>query len=179
GAAPPEAGTARTAAYQPGGTPPAQQHQLPGSPPPAPAGHAGPGPLPPADGGRSHSAQQPGYGTHGGGQAYGAAPQQPAASPEGATQYIPPVGHGASPEGATQYIPPVGHGASPEGATQYIPPVTGNATDEGATQYIPPVAAGGLPPERPAGEDSEETRSLRRPQPPAGDADAEATQYIP
>jgi hypothetical protein len=114
------------------------------------------------------------------GPAYG----QPAAAYDGsggaASAPLPPA-H----EGATQYLPPVPGGQGGPGAdaaTQYLPPVAPSA-DGGATQYLPPVSAGALPPERPAGTPSEETRFLGRvphgspPGAPAG-PDAEATQYI-
>ncbi|AJP02513.1 hypothetical protein TU94_14485 [Streptomyces cyaneogriseus subsp. noncyanogenus] len=156
-----------------------------------PQGPAGPsyGPAGQAYGAPAQSYGAPGqsYGpppgqAHGtAGPAYG----QPAAAYDGsggaASAPLPPA-H----EGATQYLPPVPGGQGGPGAdaaTQYLPPVPPSA-DDGATQYIPPVSAGALPPERPAGAPSEETRFLGRvphaspPGAPAG-PDAEATQYIP
>ncbi|UUU22983.1 hypothetical protein [Streptomyces sp. DSM 40750] len=102
-------------------------------------------------------------------------------------------------EGATQYIPYVpAAGAMPvdEGATQYIPPVAPAApAAEAATQYLPPVGPGALPPEASAdattylGRVSDNrgagplppTANPAQPMPsaPAGNPDAEATQYIP
>jgi hypothetical protein len=112
-------------------------------------------------------------------------PQQSAPLPpmdEGATQYIP-------------HVPPAGTMPGDEAATQYIPPVPPAASvEEAATQYLPPVGPGALPPEASA----DATTYLGRvphegagPLPPtanpgqpphrapAGNPDAEATQYIP
>ncbi|AXE86703.1 hypothetical protein [Streptomyces sp. Go-475] len=119
-----------------------------------------------------------------GGNAAGGAPLPPVSGAHGAAA-AGAQGSAASPEGATQYLPPVpADGAA--AATQYLPPVA-PAGDEGATQYIPPVRPGALPPETPAGEDPETTRFLGTgpraaagagPLPPASNPDAEATQYI-
>ncbi|GAA2547653.1 MULTISPECIES: hypothetical protein [Streptomyces] len=141
---------------------------------PAPHGaYGGPGaPLPPQDAAAYGAFAADAYGTPSAG-----APLPPA-SPEGVTQYLPPV------PGAPTAAAPGGS----EGATQFLPPVPA-AGDEGATQYIPPVGPGALPPETPAGHDPETTRFLGRPRqgapgagagplPAAGHPDAEATQYI-
>ncbi|MEU3949446.1 hypothetical protein [Streptomyces sp. NPDC029526] len=109
---------------------------------------------------------------------YGAAAAQPQVSPEGATQYLPPVPAG----------PGGGAADGAEGATQFLPPVPAAPVDEGPTQYIPPIPAAGpgaLPPEMSAGPHPASPPG-HHPQgpaghgafPPAGDPDAEATQYI-
>ncbi|MFE6198107.1 hypothetical protein [Streptomyces sp. NPDC057838] len=134
-------------------------------------GAAGAAPLPPAAdayGGMPPASGAYGSPAHGHGHGHqpGGGPL-PAASDEGATQYLPPVPADGS-AAATQYLPPV-------------PP----AADEGATQYIPPVGPGALPPESATGADPEATRFLGTgpragagPLPPASNPDAEATQYI-
>ncbi|CAL9505465.1 hypothetical protein [Streptomyces sp. enrichment culture] len=134
----------------------------------APYGHQDP--YAPHDPYASHAPHAP----HSG---YGAGGAQPQVSPEGATQYLPPVpaGPGAgAPDGA-------------EGATQFLPPVPAAPADEGPTQYIPPIPAAGpgaLPPEMPAGTHPASPPGHHQgpaghgPFPPAGNPDAEATQYI-
>lgn len=107
-----------------------------------------------------------GYGSYGGQDPYYPQPPSARSAPEapvvhGTTQLIPPLvnadedpsaGAAADPEGATQYIPPVGagalppenpaHAAGPDAApTQLIPPVTAGP-DAAPTQVIPPVPAG-------------------------------------
>ncbi|WP_045556082.1 hypothetical protein [Streptomyces sp. FxanaA7] len=117
----------------------------------------------------------------------GASPLPPQSAPlppvdEGATQYIP-------------FVPAVGPVPVDEGATQFIPPVAAQApAAEAATQFLPPVGPGALPPEA----SGDATTYLGRvpdngagplpptanpaqtvPGAPAGNPDAEATQYIP
>ncbi|MDN0194085.1 hypothetical protein [Streptomyces sp. S.PNR 29] len=197
-------------------TPPDQQW---GSPEASPAawssqGQAqpadGPGALPPEGAHPPAYGAQPSYAPNG----HPSAPQRPT-TPDGygapaPSAPLPPAGTGAygppptgapsaplPPSGAEPYGRPTSGAPMPpadEGATQYLPPVAA-PVDEGATQYIPPVGPGALPPERPAGTPSEETRFLGRvpqggprpgsapqpgagPLPPASHPDAEATQYI-
>ncbi|WP_405894621.1 hypothetical protein OG272_22470 [Streptomyces sp. NBC_00104] len=154
-------------------------------------------PLPP------EGAQGPSYGSEGYGGAGSGAPLPPAAGEVALPAAAPPQPPQSAPlppvdEGATQYIPYVpSAGAAPvdEGATQYIPPVVAEApVGEAATQFLPPVGPGALPPEASA----EATTYLGRvpdhgagPLPPtahparpthaapAGNPDAEPTQYIP
>ncbi|MFF5158850.1 hypothetical protein ACFY3N_21965 [Streptomyces sp. NPDC000348] len=156
-----------------GGHPPYDAHGAgyDGNTPPDPYGnvphgaadpYAAGAPLPPADAGPYGAPAQNGY---------GAPHYPPAAAPDGS-------------EGVTQYMPPVPAGAD-EGATQFISPVPAGA-DEGATQLIPPVGPGALPPEMPAhgseaggypGVSPQHAPGAGSP-PPAGNPDAEATQYI-
>ncbi|MFC5669799.1 hypothetical protein ACFP2V_06630, partial [Streptomyces incanus] len=138
-------------------------------------------PMPP-----QATGQDPGYGGHHGGDAYGSA----AGGPDGYGQQsggvpMPPQhgsGYGAYGPGVTGALP---DGA--EGATQFLPPVPAAAPmDEGATQFIPPVGQGALPPEMPAAHDSEAARypnlseqgQAGGPPTPAGNPDAEATQFM-
>ncbi|MFF1274014.1 hypothetical protein ACFVZC_11490 [Streptomyces marokkonensis] len=131
------------------------------------------------------------YGAHAGGAAASAPMPQPGAghpgmpAPHGSGYGAPAPDAYGSPAGGA----PLSHAApdGAEGATQFLPPVPAGGADEGATQYIPPVGPGALPPEMPAAHDSETTRYLGlSPQhapgaghlPPAGNPDAEATQYI-
>ncbi|PWI07225.1 hypothetical protein DIZ27_28590 [Streptomyces sp. NWU339] len=147
-------------------SPPAQQWgpQEPapwGAQDPAASGHGqgqhGPGPLPPEGG------QAPAYGAH---TSYD--PSVPIPPQNGSFYGVPAVdAYGSAAAGAL----PDGS----EGATQFLPPVPAAPVDEGATQYIPPVGPGALPPEMPAAHDSEATRY---PGPPAGNPDAEATQFM-
>ncbi|MFF3718106.1 hypothetical protein [Streptomyces prasinus] len=184
---------------------PAAGQQGPGPLPPegAPAhgaAHGSPSPYGPDAGGPSApmppqaTGQGPGYGGHHGGNAYGPAAggpggygQQGGGAPmpqQHGFGYGDPAGAygsggaGALPdgsEGATQFMPPVPAAPADEGATQFIPPVPAAPADEGATQFIPPVGPGALPPEMPAAHHSEATRY---PGPPAGNPDAEATQFM-
>ncbi|WP_081240421.1 hypothetical protein, partial [Streptomyces viridosporus] len=129
---------------------------------PAPQPDAGYGGHPGGDGAGLYGGPGAPLPQQNGAAAYGA----PAADAYGAP--LPPV----SPEGATQYLPPV-PGAAPdgsEGATQFLPPVPAGG-DEAATQYIPPVDPGALPPEVPAGHGPAANRF-------PGHPDTEATQYI-
>ncbi|MEV5882702.1 hypothetical protein AB0L74_08290 [Streptomyces sp. NPDC052020] len=153
-------GPSHAAPGQPYGPPPGQPYGPPGQPYGPPPGQA-PGPA-----GQSYGQAAAAYGGSG----------APAPAHDAATQYLPPVPGGQAGPGA-------------DAATRYLPPVAPSA-DDGATQYIPPVSAGALPPERPAGTPSEETRFLGRvphgprpgapagAAPPAAGPDAEATQYI-
>ncbi|WP_307825265.1 hypothetical protein [Streptomyces sp. M2CJ-2] len=131
-------------------------------------GQHGPGPLPPEGG------HAPAYGAH---TSYD--PSAPMPPQNGSSYGVPPVdAYGSAAAGAL----PDGS----EGATQFLPPVPVAPVDEGATQYIPPVGPGALPPEMPAAHDSEATRYLGLPAqgagggplPPAGNPDAEATQFM-
>ncbi|MFC5957620.1 hypothetical protein ACFP51_25090 [Streptomyces pratens] len=166
------------------------------------AGQQGPGPLPPegaqAPAHGTHSSygpdtggpsapvppqatgQGPGYGGQHGGAAYGSA----AGGPDGYGQQgggapMPPQ-HGSGYGAPTGAYGSGGTGALPdgsEGATQFLPSVPAAPMDEGATQFIPPVGPGALPPEMPAAHHSEATR-YPGPPAPAGNPDAEATQFM-
>ncbi|WP_338897611.1 hypothetical protein WBG99_20075 [Streptomyces sp. TG1A-60] len=133
-------------------------------------------PLPP------EGAQGPSYGVEGYGGAGSGAPLPPVAAPQSPQSApLPPMD-----EAATQYIPPVPQaGAVPmdEGATQFLPPVAPQApAAEAATQFLPPVGPGALPPEASAAATTYLPRvpdNGAMPLPPAGNPDAEATQYIP
>ncbi|PWJ07708.1 hypothetical protein DKG34_09725 [Streptomyces sp. NWU49] len=141
-----------------------------GAPPPA---NGGPAPY----GGAPAPQPDAGYGGHPGGHGAGlyGGPGAPLPPQNGAAYGAPAAdayGAPVSPEGATQYLPPV-PGAAPdgsEGATQFLPPVPAGG-DEAATQYIPPVDPGALPPEVPAGHGPAANRF-------PGHPDTEATQYI-
>ncbi|ODA75695.1 hypothetical protein [Streptomyces sp. AVP053U2] len=144
-------------------------------------------PMPPQATGR-----EAGHGGHRSGDAYGSAPEgTDGYGQQGGGAALPPQrgsGYGAPAGGYGSG----GAGALPdgsEGATQFMPPVPAAPVDEGATQFIPPVGPGALPPEMPAAHDSESTRYLGLPAqgqagraggppPPAGNPDAEATQFM-
>lgn len=143
-----------------------------------PGAHGGV-PLPPEG---AQAAQGASYGGEGYGGAGSGVPLPP--MDEAATQYIP-------------HVPSAGAMSVEEAATQYIPPVPPAASvEEAATQYLPPVGPGALPPETSASADAttylgrvpnhgagplpstgNPVQSLH--QAPAGNPDAEATQYIP
>ncbi|WAX79468.1 hypothetical protein [Streptomyces sp. KMM 9044] len=139
-------------------------------------------PMPPQATGR-----EPGHGGHGSGEAHGSAPGETDGYGQQGEDAPPPqqgFGYGAYGSGGAG-TPPDGS----EGATQFMPPVPAAPADEGATQFIPPVGPGALPPEMPAAHDSEATRYLGLPAqggagraggppPPAGNPDAEATQFM-